>query len=299
MGLPTTLPGPVAQPPSETAEIYTQKPLANFTTRNVQPPNEVYVTINNTLFVTVWNSVPNQTVSIVYRLLRADGTITAGEVDTPVSADRTANGISIALAEGFLLSVEVFCSQNATARGNTWVMARIWYGVPNPQYPVQTLFTDYLTLNQRLGWPGGRQISSVEGPGWLRQAPVPTTKNNLEVSWTVPTNARWQIFSLFLALSTDATAGVRQVSLSIITGVTTVFKSNASGTQAPSTVINYLVANYGVSPAGASADLYMPVPWPIPVSAGDLITVQQSNPGAGDSYLTNGLLVEEWIEPTS
>src|SRR5437016_205250 len=80
-----------------------------FQRERVTPPSDLYMTRMDALFLTSYNSASAITVHLRYTLLRTDGEVIVGAIDTHVpNTDRTAKTTIQNLGEGFLLGLSVF-----------------------------------------------------------------------------------------------------------------------------------------------------------------------------------------------
>lgn len=300
MGLPLTVPGPVAASTPDTTPILTSKPIVRFTTLNVQPPTGVYVTVDDVVHVAIWNSVANIAVNVTYRILLADGTIQLGvQTFSPTSA-RLRNDFYADLAEGFLLSVVVATSTAGVIRGQCFVeldVARITGSIPQDRQP---LLSDYVTSANSFGWPGGQQRTSIEGPGLINTQLV-AGASPPSVSTTVPTGARWRFISCLFGLNTDAIAGTRLAVIQFVVVAAVTFEAAAVNTQAPSLSNTYVASS---APVGTSVPAGAPIPMPTPadfiLKSGSAINITILNSDAGDSIPGSAKFTyEEWLEPSS
>jgi hypothetical protein len=299
MGLPTSLPGAMQPPDESPTRILTARPLVGFATRNVGPPTDVYVTVDDFLHLTLYCSMANTSVTVGYRLLRADGQVDyLRQVVTPTS-DRLRNDFFINLAEGFILSVDVVTTTASIPRGSCWCEIDINRGGNHNGVDTQPLMSDYLWSGNSIGWPGSRQISSIEGPGWLHTITKTAVTAQTEQHFDVPTGARWSVKAVTGVLNTDAVAGVRQVRFRILAVGTEIVNVPCTETQGPSLSGIYNASSFGFNVLGADTRHTITFPVPFPLSAGSEIAVQTGNADIGDQWATLTTYVEEWIEPTT
>lgn len=300
MGIPATLPGPVVQPPSNETPIYTIKPLVGFATRNVQPPPAVYVTVDDRIHLSVWNSVPGITINVTYRILKADGEISLGGITFQPTSNRARNDQLGACPEGFLFSVDMAITDGTVLRGQCFCeldVARITGSAPEDRQP---LFSDYLQSANTLGWPGGRQISSVEGPGAVLTQSLTNEPGNTFYTFSVPTGARWVLRGMWAELTTSSTAGNRtpSVLLQASSGVN-IYNAAALVAQAASTTFIYSFANVGIPMPSASTFQIVPLSVPLVLPAGGTITLSLAGGLASDTWNNINIEYEEWIEAAS
>ena len=139
-------------------------------------------------------------------------------------------------------------------------------------------------------------MRSIDGPGVLRSITGTNPAADVEISETVPTNARWRVLAIQFSLVTDANAANREVALTLDDG-TTVFARVPSGfTHVASTTIVY--SSFHHAPRFTVAqDTTKNFPLPRVDLQGSfrLATVTTARQ-ATDNYGAPQLLVEEWIE---
>jgi len=300
MGMPTSLPGPIAQPESPSTPILSAKSLIGFATRLVQPPSIVYVTIDDVLNLTMWNSLAGLTLMVVFRLLRADGQIIVETSEVIPPATRQATEVQVSLTEGFLLSVWVQQVVGTPLRGQMWIQASIAQRGAGTGQITQPLFCDYLSLPQGLGWPGGRQISSVEGPGLITTVTVIGQNAQLPYTLTVPLNMRWVLHSMSAQLATSPVVSNRTPTIRLRgAGGVSIYEAQSSISQPANVQIDYSFANVGIQAPAASLYQIVPIPTPLPLAAGGSIDLEDFGSGAGDTWNTISTTYEEWFDPTS
>ena len=299
MGLPDTLPGPLLPPDQSPTPILTARPLVNFRTRQVDPPSDVYVTVDDLIHLRAYTGQANVVVQITYRVLLANGQVMESTDNVVVSGDRLPHDFFFSLAEGFILSLDVRCTNSGMLRGMVWCEVDIATGTPPSTVDTQPLLSDYVLTSHTLGWPGGRQISSIEGPGAiLTQVSNPAVGVG-SVVFTVPTNSRWHVHSLDASITTDATAGNRQALVSASGSVGVLWESEALAVQAPSLTRRYPTAAFSFQPAIVSNQIPIAGPFPYPLIAGDTLTFTNGGGSAGDQISGVHLRYEEWIEPAN
>lgn len=278
----------------------TRPPGITFLRRDVNPPSEVYVTVDDVLLVNVWNSLSGLQLRVAWRLLLANGTIVREtQVCTP-NTSRTEQQFYWPLTEGFLLSVHIEPIGAAPRRGQCWAelnIARLESGAPTEYQP---LAADYVCFNSHPGFPGSPINDSVDGSGYLSTYTAFAEVILGQYAITVPTNARWLLHSGYFSLTTAAGGSNRQAGLAFEDAAGNyVIESMANISQAPSTSIIYGAGDLSgiVSVAGA----YSQISWPqnLQLSAGARLFFGWLNPGSGDVLSVSNALVEEWLEPTS
>lgn len=273
--------------------------VIQFKNAEVQPPGDLYMTRDDALVITSYNSATGITVHVRYTMLRADGKVIVGAIDTHVpNTDRTAATTRQPLGEGFLLSATVFLGSGSAKRGQCYVQVGIARGVGVAQFIHRIILQGYVGTATNLAWPGNRLEQPVEGPGNIRIITGTNPAAGAEWLEVVPTGARWRLLSLLVTLTTSATAGVRRVELDIGTLGATVFSSPHYNTQLASLTKSFAWAcgaALGSQIAGNDDPAVLPAETTIP--AGTRIESTTTNLQVGDDFSAPKYLVEEWIEP--
>lgn len=276
----------------------TRVPIVHFATRDVSPPSEVYVTINDYLLVNAWNSAPNGQLEIMYKLLRADGQIVVMHDTQYISSDRSQNEFKYALPEGFLLCVTIGGSVVRLLRGQCFASVAVARTDGLNEWRYQTIVCDYITKGQPVCWPGGRIVSSVEGSGLVHLVADNIGSSATLYTLTPPTNARWRLIAVYGLLTTSAVVGNREPWVQIDSGGNSVLGLYTSVTTPASTFMNAFIAQFGAQPANVVPSVYFNLPAGVYLTN----TVDLSlhcNSFAGDTWNPVTALVEEWIEITS
>lgn len=284
--------------PSQTADdfrIYTAQPDVRFLSRAVQPPSYVYVDPNDDLTVACATSQTNETVTVSYRLLRADGELVLGQFTLSPPNTRAVATHTESLAEGFLLSVSCKAAV-ATTRGQTFVRVFLSDPALGAGQPSYMLMADYITTQLAPAHPNGRVLAPSEGPGWTHQFVATPAGAGLQWTFAVPTNARLQLRTIFAILSTDATVGNRTVRLDARIAGGTAFAATATAVQAPSLTVSYTYSPLATLVPLLPALGYVPLPPGITQLGGDIIEDVTALVGAADRWTAVGIFVEEWLD---
>jgi hypothetical protein len=274
----------------------TRPPLVHFTTRDVQPPSIVYVTTDDFLLVELISSVAGAIVKMNTRVLRADGGITySNELLNPVG-NRTLQDFTFKLPEGFLLSIEFSTNSTTVPRGALFVVAAIATGANSSVIAPQLIIADYVANFSPIGFPGGRQISSVEGPGCPTSVPPQAPGVSLGVLITVPTGARWRVQGITWFYTTDAAAGNRFPGVQIFDSLSNpIWLASVFAGIPSSTIAEISAGPCGAWGAGPNNQQILPLPDNLVLQAGAQIVLFQNGGAGGDSIILRGGLVEEWL----
>lgn len=256
-----------------------------------------YLSGNETLRCTAFNSAANVRVRMAGRTFtRAGGVNEFSDAFTPTS-DRIATVLDKPLNEGWLLSVAIRIDAGAPLDGQTYVRVELGAGRAGQFTPLDVLTADTLTAAHLVGWPGSPIRGPLEGPGALRAITGTNPGVGNEISETVPTGARWELFGFFTNLSSSAGVVNRRPQLYIDDGTNRVYQVSANNTQAQSLVYSYAFAQ-GASQVADTTNLAVTSPLPVGMrlGAGYRIRTVTTNIQGADFYTAVAYLVREWIE---
>lgn len=283
MGSPTT---PVA-----TATGYD----VAFQTQNIAPPNAIYFSPDDQLFLFVVPSVVC-TLRVIVRYLLPTGELKVGEYDVITVATRSPQLQIQNLGEGFLLGVNVFCHTTALRRGQVWAKFVFIRGGLNTQILTQTVCQGYVTELTGLFFPNGPGGYEFEGFGNIRSITGTVPGAGSEIIETVPSGAIWRLNSFRAAFTASATVGTRNVTLLIDDGVNVLYGSLIPlAVTAAGNLSMGVYNNIQVSTFSTNAEV-MPLPNPFYLPAGYRIRTS-SGILAGDQWTAPQYQVEEWLQP--
>ncbi len=267
-----------------------------FMGQGISPPSSLYIGRDDRLFLRVHNSLAGVDVQLRARLLLHGQGVSPQLFHLLPTSDRLVNLSFFDLAEGFLLDVTLFAALAAPRRGQTFCQAGIGRGPAADFHPVALLISDYLTDPHALGWPGGILRSSVEGPGLLRSITGTDPAAGAEISETVPTNARWRLFSFRATLVTSGAAATRTAHIELDDGVNPYGRFGPNFDQGAGATFRYNAAALGFGFLGSANEVTIGVPVTTPLFQGHRLRTFVSNLQAGDNWSAPQFLVEEWIE---
>lgn len=220
---------------SAQAAVATTGHMVTFNLKGVAPPSNLYITPDDQLFVSAISMVTGETLNIFWRTLGTDGYIHPGQDTLVMSNVGSSMSKLIPLGEGFLLGIEVSNSLTTTQRGQFHVAVHLWRGgTVTAGSQSALLLQDYVDAFTAMAWPGGRIISSVEGPGAIRSIVGTQPAAGADISETVPARRRWRIQSFLHQLVTAVAVANRQVQLRITDGTNTLWLSEVEALQAAS-----------------------------------------------------------------
>lgn len=327
MGSSVILPSP-GQPATGPDPNFKQGAIPNlvqFKFRHLDPPAAVYIQRDDVLVMQGLSIIAPETVLIFGRLLLPYAPL-AGQPDTqavqqvteeqltgpgvvqpfagrlvlPVSG--TSGLVTIPLLEGYLLSLTVTAA-NATRRGQTF--ARAWLNrgatVSPPTQAGTILFGDYVTQQQVVGWPFGRVLSAVEGPGNISFGTVVNPAAGADFAFsTLNTNGRTRVASLKATLTTSATVANRFPSFTITDVSSGILHYQVQDTAAvpASTTVTYSLVPGGTNVRGGGAPIFVTLPLPSPEIDINGATLASSTQGlqVGDQWSAISFGTETWEE---
>jgi hypothetical protein len=208
------------------------------------------------------------------------------------ASDRTLSTVDIPLAGRVPVSISVSTTV-ATQRGQTFVRIALADSAGNER---AVLAQDYVTVAAPLGWPGGRIASPTEGPGAIRSIMGTDPGAGVEISETVPMNARWRIISIRATLLTAAVTINRSVLWVLDDGTFSFYTMYPGSTQPASSRYDYFLTPAAFRGFAGFNDFFVPAPIGTVLRAGHRIRTQTESLQAGDNWEAPQLQVEEWID---
>jgi hypothetical protein len=273
--------------------------VVSWQTKRLAPPSSLYVQVDDVLRVAAASSQTNEVVTVNYRWLRAsDATVQYGQFTVAPGANRTISVTDQPMAEGFLLSVSCNAAV-ATTRGQTFVRLFLNPKALGAGQPGYMLMADYVTTAMAPGHPNGRVVAPSEGPGNVVGVQLGIQPNGVDWTLTVPTNARWRIMSLLVALQTTPGGVNRQLTPTITTNAGTMFDRFISGSQAGGTQFFY---NFSELPmeintaSGGQTTVITPIPPGLILPSGSFMKPGTQNLLANDQWFLFNVQVEEWLD---
>ena len=236
---PTRPPGGPSAPSGQAPPL-AAAPGAAYIHQGLRPEVVHWVTSDDSVVIGVRNSLSGVVLAVSARLW-VPPTPPGGDIDTPwplyspialaapegfgggrstfaPPTDRSLTFLSLPLASGYLVSVAVVVISGSPLHGQCLVTGQIQRGTGGGAVTYGVLFQDYVTAMKGAGWPPGRIISGVEGPGfWINRAPA-TPGAGQELVFTVPAFTRWRIRKVGGVLTTSSQVANRTPNISIKDG---------------------------------------------------------------------------------
>jgi len=207
------------------------------------------------------------------------------------SSDRAMRTTEIRLPD-FPIAITIDEPAGGVRRGQIWCRGSLLLG----GFPVYQYFAQYLTDENHPFWPPGLFEDNLAPPGFLRRETVSPTAGS-EISFSVPTNARWRIHSLRYKFVTDATITTRRINIIVDDGVNTLIWLPCKVTQAESLIRYYNFVPGDIDEtAFTNTEIRASLPNPLILFQGWRIRTSTTNLQAGDAFSGVNLVIEEWLE---
>lgn len=256
----------------------------------------LYLTGEEGIRVTSFGSTTGAIVNVRWRLLKPDGTLqVSGDRHVP-NSDRSIATSTHPLAEGWLSGIELFASGASPRIGNLFCVVELVRGLGSQGTPLQLLWSGYITDTTPIGWPAALARQSLEGSGVLRSITGTDPAANVEISETVPTNARWKLLAARFSLVTDGNAANREVALTFDDGTNVYARIPARVVQTATLTFGYTCL-VGAALETVVQDTEKLIRLPaIELQGGHRWNTVTTNRQATDNYGAPQYLVEEKIE---
>lgn len=265
--------------------------------RAIGAPSGVYCTGDEQLRVTAFNAAANVTLAIRGRFLDIDGHLQPiGESLTPAT-DRSSSAKTMRLGRGWLQGVHVVVSSGTPITGQCFVILSLVRGDGAVGLDFQTLAAGYVTVAQRIVFPGSPVLNSLDGAGALRSITAAVPAAGAEISETVPTGARWDLLAIRAQFSTSVTVANRIPQFVLDDGA--LEYGRFAVTQALTASATWFVTGAaGASRVTPEAGFvgYAALPSPCALLAGHRIRTVTTAIQAADQYSAIQYLVRERIE---
>lgn len=266
-------------------------PLVTFKTKDTEPPSTLYVSQEDSLQIRVFSYLAGQSLNVLLRTLRPDGTVFETSQNFPLAAVQTLQTFQVNLEEGYLLGLLVAYNATGAAPHTNWIAVNL---LRNGS--VQVLVSGQLTPGAFLGWPGGPMLMPRDGAGVIRSITGSTPAAGAEINEVVPTNLRWNLLAFRYSLTTAVAVANRESNLTMDDGVNIFVTDVSSFTQAASLTETYAWMQNVQRQQGAQATvLTLPLP-AVLLEGGFRIRTSTTNLQAADQYTAPQYLVQEWFD---
>lgn len=270
-------------------------PIGN--ARAISAPFQFVTTGEDNLRVTVVNSLSGCRVAIQGRRIDQDGAILPIAYAVSPTADRLATTEIFPLGVGAIVNLAVYAVAGTPRIGQTFVIVQLVRGRTGGVELLGTLLQGYVTSTQGLGWPGSPIITSIEGPGFIRniQGTAPGAGNTIYEA--VPTGARWELLSFTALYLADAVVMARVPMLYADSGYGQIFFgiTNQTVNAGELWAFNWS-SGYGAGPWANVVYVACPIPANMPILVGGGISAVTTPFSVGDQWLQINYTVREWLE---
>jgi len=318
MGSSVILPSP-GQPTKGPDPAFTRAATPNIVTfgfDSLAPPSPLYIQRDDQLLIDAASSVAPSTINVAGRLLlpttpvpaqptqdgapiaplpwAKGGTIQPFAQSMPVSVAYSRTQQSVPLAEGYLLSL--YAPGNGQIAGTTFVRLSILRGTVANSQIVALLCSGYIVGATGIGWPGGRIVTPVEGPGNLRSVIVANPAAGADWSLTVPASARWRLQSWSAIFTASATVANRQVRARLGDGVQVTWSGQAQASIVASQVAQVSAGQSQATSTLIATEINAPLPGQVILPGNFTVSTLTAGIQVGDQWSAIRVEVEEWIE---
>jgi len=259
-------------------------------------PGGVYVTNDDYLLLTAYNSAASTLIEIGGRVLDRDGRPVPFTGRLTPTTDRVASTVVVRLGEGRLQQVSVGIIGGTPSYGQTYVRVDLARGDGAGRTIVGTLIAGLVTSSVRQAWPGSLIYGPLDRGGFIRSVVGTDPAAGVEISETVPTGARWRILSMRFSLVTDATVANRFVRVLLDDGTNIYGSASSDRAVTLSSTRVHIVSPGGFTYSNAQDHDWLGLPSDLWMLAGHRIRTSTVAIVAGDNYSAPVLLVEESIE---
>jgi hypothetical protein len=270
-------------------------PLINYATQNVPPPSNLYVTINDSLQVTL-SGLGFFVCLLELRTLLPNGSIAITEEQFQSPGTKAPASFQFRLTEGFLLSVAVFPKTGQPTRGSLFAIISLIRGQAAATATVYSLTHGYIGQLSPLFWPSPRTDVPTAGAGMIQQTVV--TNPAAGADWIYQTVAltRQRIQSISAQLVTSAVVANRQVQINLPSGAISGFIAPSPSVQPASTTFRYSFVP-GLNSIALLANLVVvPLPPNLVVNFSQTIRTNTTLIDAGDQWQNIVVLSEDWLD---
>jgi hypothetical protein len=262
----------------------------------VQPPGQVYVTVDDIFVLKVFNPSVPATVNISIRYLDPDGNVVPQFQQfvnlAPQSTPRTLNFRG---SEGYVLSATI--STPGASGGAVYVQLEVGRGVGSQDITEgHLLIGGYPGSFAALGYPQTQPLPPSSGAGVTRSITVATPAAGANWSITVPPGASWTLISARATLVTSAAAANRTPNLQIKDGSGNIVLDALGGVaQTASLTVTWSWSAGAATSTVLSSVNSVGLPQGLKLNAGWVIQQATANLQAADQWSAIALSVTETV----
>lgn len=256
----------------------------------------IYLGPDHALRIGSFNSAAGVELAVTGLLYGDDGRMQNFSFRHVPNTDRTLAATDFRVGCGWLLNCQVFASAGTPRRGQCFVRVQAIQSQTMASLSLATILQGYVADTTARAWPGSPIEMGPDGPGVIRQITGTDPAAGVEISETVPSNARWRLLEFRASLVTDATVANRVVAVMLDNGTTVFHAVDGNYNHTASLNADYQLFSYGALGVQQNGRVYLPMPTPLLMPGGARVRTSTVNIQAGDNWGAPQLLVEEWIE---
>ena len=269
--------------------------LVDFRRHHVLPPGALYVTVDDSILVTVQNASQTVSVNLSMRMLLPGGMVVPILYQYPnIVSSGTATTRVIPGVEGYILSATV--DAPLVARGAAYVVVSIRRGRGAGDATFGELLCEgYPGGVYLLNYPFGRADPPDSGSGLARSVTLANPAAGADWSVTVPPGAIFTLNSVSGTLATAAGGSARIPTLVITDAAgNTVFNGPATASVNASSTENFTWSNAPAPPPAAAAATVGPLPAGMRLGPGWTVKTVTSGIQPGDQWSNVVLSVNQF-----
>jgi len=259
-------------------------------------PSAAFFSDGLSLVLSARCSVAGVTVRMNFHRFSASGLPLVAQLTLSPTSDRAESTATVAVAACELLQVTVEISAGSVRRGQCYVQVFTQHDTGASAVITARLIGGYLEDGNRLTWPIDTPQHSLSGRGALRSITGTNPDAGVEISETVPTNARWIVHGVRARLVTDSTVANRVPRFVFTDGTSALINQEVPAAQTASQTRDYNVTGSGTAQAVVNSNVLVPLPLRVPMLQGWQIVTATANLQAGDNWGAPVLFIEELIE---
>jgi hypothetical protein len=288
--------GLIAQPP-ETFQVRSATAQANYDVSDIPPPFPMYIGVDDSLQITTLSAAAGFTVQVNVRVLGVDGLIHPFQFDVVTVAARAAQTNRFQLMEGYILSLSAIVTGGNMESNPIWIAAGVTrspFGVLNTYCQ---LIAGYGSINTSLTYPTSPVSRTTEGNGFYHSATQSAPAAGADITFTVPTAARFRLVSFVATLTAAVAVANRLVFLVIDDGANIVTTIPSGVTLVAATVNTYCFADSTPVTAVFDAASMGPLPSNCLLPSGFRVRTVTANLQAADQWSAAFMLVGDFMGP--
>lgn len=263
---------------------------------SLRSPAPFFVTGEEALQLSALNSATGVTLALSGRFMQLDGQVTSFTHTLIPTTDRVVSTAERSLGDGWILNFEVHVTAGTPLIGQCWARVQVQRGLGGATMPIGALVSGYVTATQPIAFPAGRVRGSLEGAGVVRSVAGAAPAAGADFSVTVPTGARWRLYSVIASFVTSIAVANREMVLVIDDGATELARIPQGVAQVASLTRAYSFYEAAERNTIAQAGAFTAALPIVPLLAGSRIRSAVANIDAADQFGAPQVLVEEWIE---